>query len=184
MLGLRSGGRRPVREHMPQMRRSPDRQDGPGTGQGDEARGPPQGAHRGLEVRALHARGPRPQGLHPGGRHPPVPHEGAGSRDRRREHLRQVRGSEPHRVLQGQGDDHRRLPRQGARRQGGRMRVHRQHVRRPRRLRGQGRHEVRRVPALRQGRHGKARAGAVLRRQGPVHRRELRRRPRARQEDG
>ena len=166
------------------MRRSSDRQDGSRTRQGDEARGSALGPHGSMEVRAVHARGPRAQGLHPGGRDPPVSDQGPRSRGRSRQFVREVRGAQPHRFLQGPRHDHRGLPRQRARSQGRGMRLHREHLRRPCGICGQGRDEVRRLPSLRKGRNGQARPGPVLRSQGPLHRRQLRRCPRSRQEDG
>lgn len=170
---MRSRGRRPVRQHLPQVRRSPDREDGSRAREGDEARGSPLDSYGSLEIRSVHAGRPRSQGVDPGGRHPPLPDQGPRSRGRSREFVRQVRGPQPHRVVQGPRNDHRRLPCQRARSQGGRMRIHREHLRGPRRLCGKGRDEVRSIPPLWKGRHGQARPGPVLRSQGPVDRWQL-----------
>ncbi len=75
---------------------------------------------------------------HPGGQHAAAPPRGARPVDRHRRAPAQARGPQPHRLVQGPGHDRRRHPGAADRRARGRLRVHRQHLRLARGLRGPG----------------------------------------------
>ena len=91
--------------------------------------------------------------------------------------LAQVRGAQPHRVVQGPRHDHGDLRGRPGGRQGGHLRLHRQHQRVRGRLRDQGRHALRRPGARGQDRAGQAEPGDRARRHAAAGRRQLRRLP-------
>ena len=96
----------------------------------------------------------------------------------------QGRGGQPDRLVQGPRHDGGHQHGRRERRQGGDLRVDRQHQRERRRLRGPGRAHLRGARAARQDRHRQAGPGAGARGQAAAGRRLVRRLPRAGQEAG
>ena len=118
-----------------------------------------------------------------GGRHPAAARPGP-FRPYRLRGVPQGGGREPDRFVQGPGHDGGDQHGGGHRRQGGDLRVDRQHQRECRRLRGPGRAHLRGAGAARQDRHRQARAGAGARSAAASGGRLVRRLPRAGQEAG
>ena len=120
-----------------------------------------------------HAGGHAARGQHPAG-------AGAGAvRPARLRRLPQGRGRQPDRLVQGPGHDHRGVQGGRGRRQGDHLRLHRQHQRLRRGVRGPGRDDLRGAGAAGQDRAGQAGPGAGARREAAPGQRQLRRLPRA-----
>ena len=107
---------------------------------------------------------------------PLIPAEHLSELDRG-ERLREVRGAQPDGVVQGPRHDGGDLDGGQERRQGGDLRVDRQHQCQRRGLRHQGGHDLRGARPRRQDRHGQAQPGHRARRDAPAGRRQLRRLP-------
>ena len=110
----------------------------------------------------------------------PLVHAPGPVRARRGRGVVQARGAQPDGLVQGPGDDLRRLGRGARGGRGHRLRLDRQHGRLGRRLRGPGRAALRGDRARGQDRHRQARPGADARRPGDRPARQLRRGPEAR----